>query len=448
MTLSSRVAAALLVPLLLSGGALLSPVAAQEASPSPSPSGPPPVQVTNADSGRTVSLVPGQELVVELMPPSAGEQWQGPDSTDGLYLVAYDEREARTRATLQALRSSTDPIVLHARTDRACRHDESPCAQSLSEWTLAVTVSSGSTHDPSYRCWSMPTPSILPGNAFITAADNGKRFTVELGKLAAVQLGGCEDPYVVPTATGALFPQSHSYLANGNNQSHFRALRLGTSTITSFTDPACFHTQFPCARPTARWSVEVEVVPATDDACRLPPSVALDRSTVVATGEATVTVTGARSAVVDLYAYTQPSTTYRLVRSGTTSADGVVSWAVRAPANTRLYAQQRDCAPGPSVVLNVATALTLTAERKGVREYVFAGDSLPARSGGLIVSLYRITNGGGQILTSQARASAVDGEWRLERRFTGTGRFGFVARTGQDMRNAPGASQVRSLLVH
>jgi hypothetical protein len=160
-----------------------------------------------------------------------------------------------------------------------------------------------------------------------------------------------------------------------------------------------------------------------------------------------VTVLGEPGSVVDLHAYTRPSTTYRVVRSGTIGADGRLSFRVLPPANTRLYAQQRGCPAGPSAVLNVRTLLTLEAERLGVRTYRFSGDSLPARPGGLIVSLYRVTSEGRQVLTAQARASAVDGEWTLTRRFLSAGRFGFAVRTGQDLRNAPGASRVRSTLV-
>ena len=52
------------------------------------------------------------------------------------------------------------------------------------------------------------------------------------------------------------------------------------------------------------------------------------------------------------------------------------------------------------------------------------------------------------MLTAQTRANASNGDWRIDRRFTGSGRFGFVVRTGQDLQNAPGTSNVRSLLVY
>lgn len=169
---------------------------------------------------------------------------------------------------------------------------------------------------------------------------------------------------------------------------------------------------------------------------------------VSAGGRAAVEVRGAADTPVQLWAYSRPSTTFRQVREGRTGADGTARFEVAPPTNTRLYAQHVGCAPGLSEVLDVRTTLTIAARRIGVRDYVFSGDSLPARSGGLMISLYRVTVDGGQVLTAQARASATNGEWSLRRVFSGSGRYGFVARTGQDLLNAPGASNVRSTLLY
>ncbi|MEX2291941.1 MAG: PA domain-containing protein [Mycobacteriales bacterium] len=177
----------------------------------------------------------------------------------------------------------------------------------------------------------------------------------------------------------------------------------------------------------------------------------LQTSTIVATGSAEVTVRTAAGSAVELWAYTRPSSTFQRVRTGTADADGLARFTVRPPANTRLYGVQPGCdidVAGQSVVLNVRTALSLFVQRNGTRDYTFTGDSLPARRGGLIVSLYRVTTDGRQVLTAQTRADAANGQWRIDRRFTGTGRFGFVVRTGQDLQNAPGSSNVRSLLVY
>ncbi|MCW2613565.1 MAG: 5-nucleotidase protein [Frankiales bacterium] len=229
------------------------------------------------------------------------------------------------------------------------------------------------------------------------------------------------------------------------------------SVVLSLAAPAPAPTASPSpsATPTATASPSpsaTPTVPVPAPFCAQAPVVTLGSSTIVATGSTPVTVSAAASQTVDLYAYTRPSTGYRLVRSGVTGQDGKVTFAdpVRPPANTRLYAQVRGRTVDParaSVVLNVRTALSLFATRNGPRSYTFSGDSLPARKGGLIVSLYRVTSTGAQVLTAQTRASATTGEWTIDRTFTGTGRFGFVVRTGQDLQNAPGASNVRPTLV-
>jgi hypothetical protein len=185
----------------------------------------------------------------------------------------------------------------------------------------------------------------------------------------------------------------------------------------------------------------------------------LGRDFINATGTAPVAAKAAPNTVVDLFAYTRPSTEYVLVRSGRTDADGNVTFAeLRPPANTRLKAQQRGCAFGESKVLNVRTQLSLFATRNGPRTYTFSGNAIPARPFGLIVSLYRVTPDGREILTAQTRANANRGQagydpnrpagaYSIKRTFTGTGRFGFVVKTGQDLQNAPGRSNTRPTLI-
>lgn len=190
--------------------------------------------------------------------------------------------------------------------------------------------------------------------------------------------------------------------------------------------------------------------PSPVNPCLVPASVSLSQTTIISTGRSTATVRAAASSTVELYAYTQPSRTYRLVRTGVTSTAGTVAFDVVPPANTRLYAVVRGCTvnePRDSRVLNVRTAFTLFVTRTGTRSYRFSGDSIPARPRGLIVSLYRVTSDGRQVLTSQTRADGVDGTWEIDRTFLGEGRFGFVVRAGQDLQNAPGTSNVRSLLI-
>lgn len=181
------------------------------------------------------------------------------------------------------------------------------------------------------------------------------------------------------------------------------------------------------------------------------PVLSVSPSTIVAGRSAAVRVTNLPpNSVVELYAYTRPSTTYRKVREAEVAGTSTTFPAVVPPRNTRLYAVVQGCpaaSQSASVVLNVRTALSLSVKRNGPRSYTFSGDSLPARPGGLLINLYRVTPSGAQVLTAQTRARAVDGEWTINRRFTGSGRFGFVVRTGQDLQNAAGSSTTRPVLI-
>jgi hypothetical protein len=96
-------------------------------------------------------------------------------------------------------------------------------------------------------------------------------------------------------------------------------------------------------------------------------------------------------------------------------------------------------------VQNVATALSLTVVRNAMRDYTFQGRILPRRAGQLI-TLYRVDTNGREILTAQVKTDST-GTWRIRRVFTGSGRFGFIARTGQNLTNVAGSSNLRSTLI-
>lgn len=96
------------------------------------------------------------------------------------------------------------------------------------------------------------------------------------------------------------------------------------------------------------------------------------------------------------------------------------------------------------LVVNVAPRHTIDAVRNAARDYTFTGTSTRP---GMVLNLYRVTDSGSQVLTSQTR-TAPDGNWTINRKFSGSGRFGFLIRTGRDMANAPGVSRTRDTVIH
>ena len=200
--------------------------------------------------------------------------------------------------------------------------------------------------------------------------------------------------------------------------------------------PALAGTSFPASVR----RVSAQSVPCVGAAITLP------RTAITATEKAEVRVRAASGTTVDLFAYSRPSTQFRRVRVGTGGADGLSGFKVGPATNTRLYAQQRGCASGPSTVMTVAPLLTLHAVRNGPRDYTFSGRTVPARAGGFVLALHRIDPDGKAPVRAHVRADA-NGVFRVRVVFSGTGRFGFDVRTGKDVQNDAGRSPVRTLLI-
>jgi hypothetical protein len=159
---------------------------------------------------------------------------------------------------------------------------------------------------------------------------------------------------------------------------------------------------------------------------------------------------GSPNTPIQLFAYTRPSTSYGVVRSGTTNAQGTISWGVTPGENTRLYGHYTNggstSTDSPSKIINVHTTLSLSAVRNGVRKYTFQGRNLP-RLGGQLITLYRLDGSGREIRTANVRTDD-SGTWRIPRTFTGSGTFRFIVRTGQTLNNAPGHSVTYTVNVH
>ena len=288
-----------------------------------------------------------------------------------------------------------------------------------------------------------------------------------ISAVAALTVGAGLPLVLSSAATAAIEPGGSADAPGQVMQA--QASATPTATMSPSATPTA--TMSPSATPTATMSPTASPTatrspgggngnqPSTPPGCARAAEVMLERETITATGSSGVAVKASPNSFVELSAYTRPSTTFKVVRSGTTDNNGNITFAaIKPPANTRLAAQQRGCAFGASKVLNVRTQLSMNVVRNGPRAYTFSGSAIPARPNGLIVSLYRVTPDGRQILTSQTRANANVGQpgydasrpagsYTIKRKFTGSGRFGFVVRTGQDLQNAPGSSNIRSLLV-
>lgn len=196
-----------------------------------------------------------------------------------------------------------------------------------------------------------------------------------------------------------------------------------------------------------------------------------------------MTVSGATpGSVIELQGYSQNHFGTATFDNDTTPVDrrqaadgsGAATFNDLRPAsNTRLHARQQGCgfANALGQVVTVRATETLQVTRNTSRTFTFSGQSIPARPGGLIVSLYRIVGQAcaagvepsrcpGEVLVGQDRANAGNpdsgdnppgaGLYSIRLTLPATDvnrRVQFVVKTGRDAQNAPGRSNTRSLLV-
>jgi hypothetical protein len=363
--------------------------------------------------------------------------------------------------TYQATRSGTDTVTIWVDQTRARTAPANPTAgvdnnEPRDTSTATFTVPAGSTK---FLDLTPDTATVIIGtNKVLTATATDANGTPAVGVGITFTETGPGNIQGGTAGTGGTSTLNATTDASGQATvtiTTSTAGGTGTDTVTAaIRTPAGTQCGTTGGRCNDTSTLTIATAPPSPTPTPTPTSTCTTASTLLGTAfisamqTANVTVTAARGATVDLFAYTRPLTTFTIVRTGVVANDGTISWGIRPPRNTRLYAQQRGCPAGNQVVLGVRTTLSLAAVRNGTRNYTFSGDSLPARPGGLIISLYRVNPGGSQTLTAQVRASSTTGEWRLTRRFTGTGRFGFVVRTGADLQNAPGSSRVRPTLIY
>lgn len=137
------------------------------------------------------------------------------------------------------------------------------------------------------------------------------------------------------------------------------------------------------------------------------------------------------------------------VREGQ-AENGSITWTLRLGENHTLRAGTQTpigCVGGEQgrATIAVKAAVSIAAKRNSVRDYTFTGRVQPGYGS---VALYRV-EGSRRVLTSRANVQP-NGTYRIDRRFTGSGRFGFVAvaNPGSTGRYVAGESTVRPTVIH
>ena len=320
--------------------------------------------------------------------------------------------------------------------------------------------------------WRFSVPMSAPTNV---VKEYGNNVSAKLQAFSAPygQSPASASPTPSPTASATTSPSasasgSPTPTASGSPTATAAASTSPTATASATATATASTTASPSAQPT--------------QACPSPASnlpVRVNTPVINATGLASVTVTGARpQASIELQGYSQDhhgSVSFAndmtpVDRTGTADANGTITFSDLRPAsNTRVRAHETACAYSSAAtgqVINVRATETLRVVRNGPNSYTFGGESIPARPGGLIVSLFQVVGEScaagtrpadcpGERFVTQARAqgegSPGAGSYRIDVQFPDSDRNTrrlFVVKTGQDAQNAPGRSNTRSLLIY
>lgn len=187
----------------------------------------------------------------------------------------------------------------------------------------------------------------------------------------------------------------------------------------------------PSPSPTASPSASPSVVPP-------PPGLSGTRR-VVAGSPVLVAVSAAPGTTVELWGYTRPGTTYRLLRhSVVVPASGVAVLRLRPLTSTRLAAKVVGGPLGRSLLVLVSPRVTLHAVPAGPRTLLLSGSVGPARAG-VPVRVFGQLRGGREVMVAGATTDRR-GRWQVLRTFGAGPVSQLQARTRGDDRNAAGAS--------
>jgi hypothetical protein len=273
-----------------------------------------------------------------------------------------------------------------------------------------------------------------------------------------------------PAITFDTLPPGLTYVDNGNGSATISGTPTtpGTYDFTATADngqppPATQAERIevlsapppPPPPPSPSPSASASASPTASLAVRRTLSLTASRPDILPGQLTPLTAVGQAGQAIELRCYTRPSTLYFTARTATINASGApVTFELRPGANTRCfvqYAANPASGASPSLVINVHTALSLSAVRTGLRTYRFQGRNLP-RLAGQLVTIYRVDSQGREIRTANAKTDSsgtyyVPAAGLPGRTFTGTGTFDFIARTSATLTNAAGSSSHYHLTI-
>jgi Immunoglobulin I-set domain len=358
----------------------------------------------STDLGGTFTDIPGAAATDYTFTPSQADD-------QGLYRAVFTSPGGSRTTTAATLTVATSIVV-----------SSQPAATSVVEGATA-TFSAAATGSPA------------PGVQWQVSNDNGTTYTdvpqSPTGSLSfAVSLGEDQDLYraVFTNSTGSVTSDGARLTVTPKP-----VTTLQTTTSPTITTPTVSgkHRK-PAKHPHVVWG---------------PPTLQVEAGTVM-TGTVTHLTGRTRpGALVTVYGYTQPSTTYRNLATVRAGANGLYSYTVGFKANSRIYVRVPGLANSRTVAEHVRATVSLTAAKVGSYRYVFTGTVSPRRSNQLVTLYYRIQNG--QLVLATTRTDG-NGRFRIDRSLLAYGQhyYSVFAAVGTDGVTLGNQSAYRPLAVY
>jgi hypothetical protein len=208
---------------------------------SPPPSDDTDVHLTLADNQRTLTVLVGQTIHVDLRsdfrPPTVSGPALSHVHTSGGYPTGLP-----MSAVYRAVAFGSVDVT--TQTDHACHHQTPPCGAPILLWVVHINVVA-------------PTDG---RTVTVTTANNQGTVALKVGDTLVVSLPAeYQPPNVVPAgvltqldATGG-YPTGRPFLAR------YAVTAPGEADLTSITDAACIHGPTPCPTPRIPWKVHATV---------------------------------------------------------------------------------------------------------------------------------------------------------------------------------------------
>ena len=369
------------------------------------------IVLTDADNGRTVTMGLGQRLRVELQ-HGGSDIWSDVVAENALHRFSIAVLHDRTRASFSA-QSPTAGQHVTATTDMACFHSEPACASPQRQWQVTVVIEnrpdSTPSPSPTRQCMHQVVPTSSPDTVVVDESADGRTIRVQRGQRIQVAFSGCKQggvDYQPAVGGGPLFRESASGTNPGGAVSWFRAMAVGTTTVTAVLDAECLHRSDGCAVVARVWQVTIEVVAS----CAL-----IGPSTARSGGVAQLSGRADPNASVQVWFRQRGASEFVVRRELTADVNGAYLTSFVANDDYRWYATSGSC--------TTATGLTqVTSWIQGPR-YVARGSVVPLEVHGpanASVAVYLRPPGGTFRL---ARTGRLDSN--------GTFRTSYVARTDQ-----------------